>query len=106
MSNVTLEIAGRKYTIACAEGEEPHIEMLGASIDAKLSELDNLAGQSPERVLLYASLLLADELHEAKTGAPAPAPSELDEATAGKLEAMADHLESLAMQLETGAITS
>ncbi|MDE1466876.1 cell division protein ZapA [Aurantiacibacter sp. D1-12] len=106
MSNVTLEIAGRKYTIACAEGEEPHIEMLGTSIDAKLAELDNLHGQSPERVLLYASLLLADELHEAKTGAPTPDPSELDVATAEKLEAMADHLESLAMQLETGAITS
>ena len=61
MSNVTLEIAGRKYTIACAEGEEPHIEALGESIDSKLSQLENLHGQSPERVLLYASLLLADE---------------------------------------------
>ncbi len=106
MSNVTLEIAGRKYTIACAEGEEPHIEMLGASIDKKLSELENLHGQSPERVLLYASLLLADELHEAKTGTPSRAPSAMDENAAAKLEDMADTLETLAMQLETGTLAS
>ena len=36
MSNITLEIAGRKYTIACAPGEEQHIEELGRSISAKL----------------------------------------------------------------------
>ncbi len=71
MSNVTLEIVGRRYTIACAEGEEAHIEMLGASIDKKLSQLDNLTNQSPERVLLYAALLLADELHETNAADPA-----------------------------------
>ena len=37
MSNVTLEIAGRRYTVACAAGEEAHIEMLGASISGKLA---------------------------------------------------------------------
>ncbi|QZH74909.1 MAG: cell division protein ZapA [Erythrobacter sp.] len=99
MSNVTLEIAARKYTIACAEGEEAHIEMLGASIDTKLAQLDNLTGQSPERILLYAALLLADELHEAK-GKAAPAPSGPDEKVAVRLESLADRLEGLAMQLE------
>ena len=104
MSNITLEIAGRKYTIACAPGEEQHIEELGRSISAKLAQLDGLNGQSPERVLLYASLLLADELHEATSAAPAtPLP---DEATAVRLESMADRLETLAMQLETGPAAS
>ena len=103
MSNVTLDIAGRKYTIACAEGEEPHIEMLGASIDNKLSQLDNLVGQSPERILLYASLLLADELHEAKTGAPEPVvDTAATDRAADALEALAERLENLAMELETG----
>ena len=98
MSNVTLDIAGRKYTIACAEGEEPHIEMLGASISEKLSQLDNLVGQSPERILLYASLLLADELHEKEGASSAPA---ADEETASALESLAERMETLAMQLET-----
>lgn len=97
MSNVTLEIVGRRYTIACAEGEEAHIEMLGASIDKKLSALENLSNQSPERILLYAALLLADELHETKSSTPA-----LTESSADQLESLADKLESVAMQLETG----
>lgn len=104
MSNVTLEIAARKYTIACAQGEEAHIERLGASIDTKLAQLDNLAGQSPERILLYAALLLADELHEAtgKTEAASPAPQpQMDDATAIRLETLADRLESLAMEIES-----
>lgn len=102
MSNVTLEIAGRRYTIACAEGEEQHIEMLGASIDDKLAQLESLSGQSPERVLLYAALLLADELHETKTQSGAPQTDYAAQShTATNLESMAERLETLAMQLET-----
>lgn len=100
MSNVTLEIAARKYTIACAEGEERHIEMLGASIDAKLTQLDNLAGQSPERILLYAALLLADELHESKGNSAPAIPAAPDDTAAIQLESLADRLESLAMRIE------
>lgn len=98
--NVTLAIAGRNYTIACGPGEEEHVARLGASIDAKLSTLDGLGGQSPERVLLYASLLLADELHEAKAG------SGSSDANAEALENLADRMEALAMQLETGAAST
>lgn len=98
--NVTVAIAGRNYTIACGPGEEEHIARLGASIDAKLATLDSLSGQSPERVLLYASLLLADELHEARS-APAPADS-----SAEALENIAERMEALAMQLETGACSA
>lgn len=98
MSNVTLSIAGRKYTIACAEGEERHIEMLGASIDAKLAQLDNLTGQSPERILLYATLLLADELYGARP-ASSVTPSEH---LAGQLEALAERAESLASEMDNG----
>jgi len=101
MSNVTLEIVGRRYTIACAEGEEAHIEMLGASIDEKLSQLENLSGQSAERVLLYAALLLADELHESNSRGPAKDPV-MAENNAIQLETLADKLEGVAMQLETG----
>ena len=92
MSNVTLDIAGRKYTIACAAGEEAHIEMLGASINDKLAKLDTLGGQSPERILLYAALLLADELHEATSGQPAVP----GEAFAVQLEALAGRMEEVA----------
>ncbi len=98
-SNVTLTIAGRRYTIACAAGEEAHVEGLGASISDKLAKLDNLGGQSPERVLLYASLLLADELHEAQ--AARQGEISRDE-QAELLEKMADRLEGVANLLESG----
>ena len=103
MSNVTIDIAGRLYTIACASGEEAHISALGASIDAKLAAMPNLGGQSEARLLLYAALLLADEAHEAanptaKSGARA---EKLDGELADSLEAVATRLESLATALES-----
>lgn len=107
-SNVTLEIAGRRYTIACAPGEEAHIEGLGNSISEKLAQLDTLHGQSAERVLLYASLLLADELHEAKNGPPSsesPA-SSVEDPHAEILEKMAERLEALALRLESEEATT
>jgi len=96
MSNVTLTIGGRFYTVACAEGEEAHIETLGRSIDDKLTGLPNVGGQSEARTLLFAALLLADELHEARSG---KAPAE-DSASAKALEGLAETLEGLAERLE------
>jgi len=104
MSNVTVEICQRRYTIACAEGEESHIEMLTRIIDGKLAALPNMASQSEARTLLFASLLLADELYEAQAkGANAPAP---EPDVAEPLEKMAERLESLATQLEAAGASS
>lgn len=104
MSNVTVDICNRRYTIACAEGEEVHIKMLARTIDGKLAQLPNMASQSEPRTLLFAALLLADELHEVRNkGANAAAPA-LD--IAEPLEKMADRLECLASQLEAAGASS
>jgi cell division protein ZapA len=103
MSNVTLEIAGRKFTVACAEGEEEHIEMLGRTIDGKLADMPNVASQSEARALLFAALLLADENHELKQAKPGASPGP---DIAEPLEALAEKLESLAIQLENGPAAS
>jgi cell division protein ZapA len=106
MSNVTLDIAGRRYTIACAAGEEAHVGMLGASINARLASLPNVAGQSEPRTLLYAALLLADELHEARKAAqPVERTPEMQQAQAEPLENLAERLESLAAKLEQAGAT-
>ncbi|MXO58704.1 cell division protein ZapA [Altererythrobacter salegens] len=94
MSNVTIDIAGRKFTVACGEGEEPHIKKLGAIIDGKINEMPGLASQSEARCLLYAALLLADENFELSRSQP-------DLAT--PLEALADKLEHVAARLEANA---
>jgi len=99
MSNVTLSIGGRFYSVACGEGEEAHIEALGRTIDGKLSGMANLSGQSEARTLLFAALLLSDELHELRSG-ESPAQPAPDPGAADALEGLADRLESLASALE------
>lgn len=98
MSNVTLTIGGRPYTVACAEGEQHHIEALGRSIDGKLNGVPGLSGQSEARTLLFAALLLADELHELNSGGGTRPPS--DSEAAETLELVAQRLEHIADQLE------
>jgi len=100
MSNVTLTIGGREHIVSCDPGEEAHIEELGRTIDAKLSALPNLAGQSETRTLLFAALLLADEVHELRSGSRAAAQGGGAD-TADALDALAERLEALAERLET-----
>lgn len=100
MSNVTLTIGGRSYTVACAAGEEAHVAGLGQAIDAKIQSM-GAAGTNETRQLLFAALLLADEVHEAKsaTRSAAQAPA-IDESQAERLEAIAAKLEACALALE------
>ena len=114
MSDVTIRIGGRNYTVACGPGEEARIAALGDMVDGKLTQIPNLSAQSEARMLLYATLLLADELQEAGNApAPAPAPAASpdpapspDPAIAETLENLAEKLESLASRLEDGAAAS
>ena len=94
MSNVSLSVGGRDYMVACAPGEEEHIADLGRMIDAKLASLPLSATQGETRALLFAALLLADELHEIRRGTPPPPENPL------RLLALAERLEKLADLLE------
>lgn len=98
MSNVTLAIGGRNFTVASAAGEESHIEMLGRMIDDRLEKMGGASGQSETRMLLFAALLLADELHEAHKGSPPPVPS-LSPAVLQQVEALTARAEKLAADL-------
>ncbi len=101
MSNVTLHIGGRDYTVACAEGEETHVAELGSLIDGKIQAMG--AGHNEPRQLLFAALLLADELHEARqrgAGAAASAPAPQLDLHADALEALAARLENCVTALE------
>ena len=102
MSNITLTIGGRPYTVACAAGEEQHIEMLGRTIDGKLQDQAHLSGQSEARTLLFAALLLADELHESRSDGASVRPAD-DGRAAEALEGLAERLEDLAERLERAA---
>ncbi len=104
MSNVNLSIGGRTYTVACAAGEEDHVAELGQIIDGKLSSMGQ-AAQSEARGLLFAALLLADEVYELRAGgaapaAPPPASAATSQIAPERLEAIADRLENIALNLE------
>lgn len=102
MSNVNLTIGGRPFTVACAAGEEKHVSELGHMIDAKLSTLEPLTGHNEVRMLLFAALLLADELHERRETRPAKTPT-VTPALAKQLDTIAGQMENLALRLETEA---
>lgn len=71
MAEVTLTIAGHSYTVACRDGEEERLEKLGQMVDAKTVDAQNAVGGNlgEARILLFASLLLADEADELRTNA-------------------------------------
>lgn len=102
-TNVDLSIGGRTFKVACAPGEEGHVAGLGNMIDRKVASVPGASGQSEAQMLLFASLMLADEVHEAQRNggsSPAAAPSPTDPAVAERLEAVAAALEKCASALE------
>lgn len=103
MSNLTIRINGRDFTVACAPGEEAHIDTLGRMIDGRLDELgSDRHTLSETRTLLYAALFLADDLHELR-GKPAPAQPTTTPDLALRVSAIAERLEKIARHLEDDA---
>ncbi|MEP7316880.1 MAG: cell division protein ZapA [Sphingomicrobium sp.] len=97
MANIRLEIAGRSYEVACRDGEEENLRSAAKLVDAKSREaLAGLGALSESRQLLFASLLIADQMLEKPGSAAASAEPDL----APRVEAFADRLEKLADTLE------
>jgi len=65
MSQVMVAIAGRTYRIACADGEERHLESLAALVDSKIQDMRASFGEIGDmRLHVMAAIALADEMHE------------------------------------------
>lgn len=108
MAQVDLFIAGRTYQIACRDGEEESLKAAARLVDAKSREaLSGLGTLSESRQLLFASLLLADQLVDGSGEAAVPLPpAEPDPAIAERAAALAERLESLAQSLENEAASA
>lgn len=105
MSEVTLQVGGRPYTISCADGEEDHVRHLASIIDGKLVAMGTLSSNDSKN-LLFAALILADELAEARRAASAPPDTRMEESVLAGLELLAERLESVADLLENQGPTS
>ena len=101
MAGIDLVIAGRRHELACRDGEEPHLRAIAAMVDAKATDAARaMGGMSEARQMLFAALMLADELDEARAtaardAAVAPAPPGPDQATAALIERLAERIERL-----------
>ena len=61
MPELTVEINGREYQVACDDGQEEHLTKLARFVDKKMGELVGAVGQIGDaRLLVMTGLLIAD----------------------------------------------
>lgn len=98
MAKAELSIAGKRYSLSCASGQEARLEELGARFDARVRDLmDALGDLGPERLFLAAGLSLLDELDATETASGAKA---LDERIQGLERRAATLLTEAAARIE------
>ena len=119
MASVDVSINGRSYQIACENGEEERLSRLADYVDERVQELVMAVGQAGDtRLLVLASLLIADELYEAQAaldrhgivtqsgegGAPKTNGdgAVAEDRLVSVIEAMADRIETIAAGIERG----
>ena len=97
MAQIGLDIGGRRYDVACRDGEEDRLRLLGRLVDARATDAIRSVGRGNEaRELLLTALLLADELDEASARLE-------DEKRVAAIERCAERIEALAARLEMPA---
>ena len=102
MAQVTVQINGRGYQVACGDGEQERIAGLAGYVDEKVQELVGAIGNvGDQRLLVMASLLLADEVFEAREGVGGAKAAAAERARADSIEALAERIERLAARLES-----
>lgn len=114
MAQVTLKINDRSYEMTCDDGQEEHLHKLAGHVDDRMRELAGQVGQVGEaRLLIMASLLLADELYdayrqihdmnaaaaEAEAAVPEADNGSAPEAAAATLARFAERIEAMAARL-------
>ena len=93
MSHVNVSIDGKQYRMACADGEEEHLRLLGEDFDRRIGELRGSFGEIGDmRLAVMAALMVADELSEAaerlrEVEAQLAAARQLGEAAADRAQA-------------------
>lgn len=70
MAEVNITINGRQYGIACDDGQEQRVMDLAAFVDGRLKEMAAAgAGTNDAHLLVLTSIVMADELFDARDAA-------------------------------------
>ncbi len=108
MPEISLNINERNYQVTCDEGQEEHLRKLASHLDERIEGLVGTVGQVGEgRLLVMASLMVADELFEAykenhalKAAQEGPGEGGAGEGVAAAaLETCAQRIETIAARL-------
>ena len=68
MAQVTVRINGYAYTVGCEDGQEQHLQAMAGQVEKRIDSIKALGSNSGEaRLLVLASLLMADEIHDLRT---------------------------------------
>ena len=113
MSHITVKINGYSYTLGCEDGQEQHLISMAEQVEGRIASIKALGGNTGEaRLLVLATLLMADELHDTRieletlraAGAAsdsAPARPARKDVEARRLGRLALRAEQIATQAET-----
>ncbi|MDB5543045.1 MAG: cell division protein ZapA [Hyphomicrobiales bacterium] len=100
-SSVQVTIAGRSFRMACAPGEEEHLEVLAAQIDKRIQEMRGAFGEiGDQRLTVMAAITMADELSESRRRVV-----DLEDQVAALQQAVSDKTDTSAAWVESMAQT-
>ena len=107
MAQVDISINGKSYRIACEDGQEKRLRELAQMVDAHVADMVEQVGQVGDtRLLVMASLLVADELmdlrdaaNEVDEGDEEFSPNEIEDISFA-MEGLAERVERIATRLE------
>ncbi len=108
MASVAVTINGRRYEIACDEGQEAQLSRLGRYVDDRVRQLAAAVGQLGDtRLMVMTALLLADELSDKndelesyKVEHNAGVRERRDEQVAARIDRLAERLANIADLLD------
>lgn len=113
MAEISITINGRSYGIACDDGQEKRVRELASYVDARLREIARAGAASNEsHLLVLTSIILADEIAEARSGGPGSRPvqqapisgismtEDEEEAIVSAIDLLAARIDSIASNLQ------
>ena len=108
MPTVEILVNGRRHEMQCGEGEEARVRQLASYVDRRIADLARGQSQVGDaRLLLMASLVVADELSDAfdeikrlRATLDEKGLSDSERVAAGAVEQVARQIDAIAAQLE------